>query len=473
MFTGKLSALLPLQNPTAGLPRLKVEPTLAALDKALSQLALIYAPALLSKDLQAEVSRDTDAQDAIDLVRADVNERSFAASWLMRLIALDAGWLLEQDVSQQDREAVIDRAGQIVAAQSQVDESEAGSIVRRFTFPLSLKPVQPGSSQLTFVQPSSTDEPSVSEPGQVTVELRDEPLPPSRDDKQEESSSSATSVEFVPQSKLASYQAATAVGVQTWAAAAFLSDWLLRDISRLHSDLTQPGSSSSSRPFRTLELGAGTGLVGLALAKYFAQQRTEALQGAEVCLTDFHEQVLSNLRYNVTANREIAHTHPSSSPPPPSRVSVESLDWEEVHHAYCAARDRPTHTTPPTYADRWWAAPHQASSWPSLTAADCIYSPSHARWLASTIAYFLAPPLVDPQARAVMIMANRTRGRFGEWELRQSVETAFGAPNLVSPAAASARLQIVDRTELPRIRGLGRDDEDGYIIWTFAFQPCR
>ncbi|KAE8260732.1 hypothetical protein A4X13_0g172 [Tilletia indica] len=465
-----LSQLAPFVNPTASLPRLKAEPTLETLDKALLQLCLYYAPTLLSPKIQDDLAGDPAAQESIDLVRADVNERRFAGSWLMKLIALEGGWLRDQGVPEKEREAIVDRAGQIVAAEAQIDESEAESIVRTFIFPLTFKPTGPGASTLTFsheaaerLRASDGAEASLSSERPqplVTVKLRDEPLPPSKDDNKN-GSESYQPESSVERSKSASYQAATAVGVQTWAAAAFLADWILKDISRLYPNLSfasESNFSSTSKPFRSLELGAGTGLVGLALAKYFSKKHPD--QAYHICLTDFHEQVLANLRFNVDENREVASSDAQV------QLQVESLDWEEVHKAHSAESVQSTQAPL-----RWWSA--QQGSWPSITAADCIYSPDHATWLASTMAYLLCTPDTDPNARAVMIMANRTRGRFGEWELRQSVEKAF-APDrpLVSPSQRYL-LTIVDRVELPRVRGLGRDDEDGYVVWTFAFRPIE
>ncbi|CAD6887608.1 unnamed protein product [Tilletia laevis] len=465
----RLSEIAPFRNPTASLPRLKAEPTLETLDKALLQLCVYYAPSLLPPKIRDDLACEAAAEDSIDPIRADVNERRYAGSWLMKLIALEAGWLRDQGVSDAERENIIDRAGQVVAAEAQIDESEAEAIFRTFIFPLTFKSTGVGSSTLTFsheaaerMQASSEAPTSPSSERHqkfVTVRLRDEPLPPSVDD-QSESAGSGRQEDGVERSKLASYQAATAVGVQTWAAAAFLSDWLLKDITRLHPSLLSSAErsySSTSHPFRTLELGAGTGLVGLALAKHFSKQQSD--RAYQVCLTDIHEQVLDNLRFNVDENREDASVQPAV------QMQVESLDWEEVHTCYTAGETQDIQTP-----QRWWSA--QRGSWPSITAADCIYSPDHARWLASTMAYLLCTPDTDPDARAVMIMANRTRGRFGEWELRRSVESAFAADRASAPSERY-RLTIVDRVELPRVRGLGRDDEDGYVVWTFAFRPLE
>lgn len=84
-----------------------------------------------------------------------------------------------------------------------------------------------------------------------------------------------------------------ALGLKTWGSAMVLSRRIANDPSILEAKF---GS-------RMLELGAGTGLVGLVAAKY-----------CPVVMTDLAE-VLENLRVNVSANQT------------PYNVEVEELDW--------------------------------------------------------------------------------------------------------------------------------------------------
>ncbi|KAK0549674.1 hypothetical protein OC846_001648 [Tilletia horrida] len=432
MSAGSTSSFL---NPTALLPRLKTEPSQPVLEHCLQQLGIFYAPKIFQPDEDLPES----TQDTVDRIRADQHERSYAVSWLMKLIGTDVLWLQEQGATDQDRDRIIDKAGQIIAADAQIDEADAEAITRDFTFPLDLSGGDHDKEQIS---------------GKVAVRLRDEPLPPSKNDPDppEDAASDQAGPDNSQQDdrkQLKSYQAAAAVGVQTWAAAAFLSDWLIRDITKLHGSLDVSKCSTVS-PLRIIELGAGTGLVGLAVAQHLATNRKDL--NFEVCLTDFHEQVLDNLRYNVEENLPASDSTTQSAS---IRVHVKALDWEEIH------------TGGQWTSDQWW--PSQKGSWSTILAADCVYSPSHATWLASTMAFLLAKPDVDPHARAIMIMANRTRGRFGEWELRRSVEEAFTPAPTATDSVGGPHLKIVHRTELPRVRGLGRDDEDGYVIWTFAF----
>jgi predicted nicotinamide N-methyase len=102
--------------------------------------------------------------------------------------------------------------------------------------------------------------------------------------------------------------------------------------------------------FRVLELGAGTGLVGIAAA---------CIWRTEVSLTDLPE-IVPNLQYNVDHNLEIVQAFRG-------KPSVMSLDWSDAAHA------------PTSY--------HQ--QYPVILAADPLYSPAHPRLLAETVERWL------------------------------------------------------------------------------------
>ncbi len=78
------------------------------------------------------------------------------------------------------------------------------------------------------------------------------------------------------------------LGTHTWGAAPILSQLLLP----LEPDL--------SRDLKVLELGAGTGLVGLAVASWCRRRRTE--HRTQVMCTDYHPTVLENLAHNIALN---------------------------------------------------------------------------------------------------------------------------------------------------------------------------
>lgn len=175
-----------------------------------------------------------------------------------------------------------------------------------------------------------------------------------------------------------------ALGVRTWGAAPYLARYLL-----------QHYAAAPCRPRRALELGAGTGLVGLAWAQWMATHTPDF----EVVLTDHHATVLANLALNAEHNAL-------------PQVRVQRLDWQAVYDA---------HHGPSSYATTAQTLPDdndaRAAAYGTvaddarfdlLIAADCIYDPWHARWLAAVAAQHLArpcdatPPGTRPQFHLLM-----------------------------------------------------------------------
>jgi len=159
------------------------------------------------------------------------------------------------------------------------------------------------------------------------------------------------------------------LGLKTWA-----SSYLLA--KRLHT-LQLPTPAASQR-HTILELGAGTGLVGIAAA---------AVLGATVCLTDLPE-IESNLAANVSAN--CAAIEQSGG-----YAYTSVLDWSELDG----------NPTPPSESmighamesEKQLATP--TLGFPVIVAADPLYSPEHPRLLVQTIGRWL---LREPSARVVI-----------------------------------------------------------------------
>eukprot|EP00752_Nemacystus_decipiens_P003848 g3540.t1 len=105
------------------------------------------------------------------------------------------------------------------------------------------------------------------------------------------------------------------VGLRVWEAGRALSEFCLA-----HSELLEGRS--------VLELGAGIGMTGMAVA---------ASCGArQVVLTDYAPKVLSNLEHNVEINRKRLWNcggQTDDSPRPPADVVVRFLDWTD----YCGS----------------------------------------------------------------------------------------------------------------------------------------
>ncbi|GIJ83415.1 hypothetical protein Asppvi_002235 [Aspergillus pseudoviridinutans] len=158
------------------------------------------------------------------------------------------------------------------------------------------------------------------------------------------------------------------LGMKTWVSSYLLS-------RRLHNilDVTPPLVPSSSttpksdRTLRALELGSGTGLVGLSFA---------ALRGssATIHLTDLPD-IVPNLAHNVSLNVELLSRTDAA-------VTTGVLDWS------VAPSPLPT----------------REEQYDLILAADPLYSPKHPKWLVETVGHWLSRGL---DARVVVEMPLR------------------------------------------------------------------
>jgi predicted nicotinamide N-methyase len=128
------------------------------------------------------------------------------------------------------------------------------------------------------------------------------------------------------------------LGLKTWASSLLLSKQLRR-LSEYFPDTTS-----------VLELGAGTGLVGVSAA---------CLWRASVVLTDLPE-IVPNLEHNLSLNRDIMSSWGGSA-------TAMTLDWSDLSSA-------------PTI---------DAEKYAIVIAADPIYSPDHPPMLVDTISRWL------------------------------------------------------------------------------------
>ncbi|KAI9682329.1 MAG: hypothetical protein M1817_000383 [Caeruleum heppii] len=135
------------------------------------------------------------------------------------------------------------------------------------------------------------------------------------------------------------------LGHKTWAASYLLA--------RRLSFFPLPGSSVSTtipRPrHRVLELGSGTGLVGIAAA---------AIWGASVHLTDL-PAIADNLRNNVTANKAVIEANGGEA-------TIGVLDWAESTRV-----------------------PEDEHGYDAVLAADTLYSPLHPELLVGAVRRWL------------------------------------------------------------------------------------
>lgn len=167
------------------------------------------------------------------------------------------------------------------------------------------------------------------------------------------------------------------MGSKTWASAFLLAKRLVTLKEQL------PPLTVTSR---ILELGAGTGLVGIAAAVVF---------DAHVILTDLPE-IVPNLDRNIESNKTILQTGNS-------KANAAILDWS---------------TPELLHADTFELA---QNSFPMILAADVIYSPEHATLLVKAITYHLSQ---SPDSRVVIEIPLREAFASERQDLRDCMAAA-------------------------------------------------
>ncbi|KAJ7163825.1 S-adenosyl-L-methionine-dependent methyltransferase [Mycena crocata] len=333
-----------------------------------------YASAVVSDDESdleesLESGLDSGSFDSFDELRSDPFERAFAIRWITGLI-LRTDFLSVDDPTvdpDEARELVLDEATALLARFSHQEEGEDFDITRSFSFP--------------------------SQGKTVHIELNDAPL---------------SSVDH------------TSVGLQSWGSAIVLGERLCAD----------PPSFNlcDGQPLRVLELGAGTGLLSIAVAKL--------LPHATVVATDYHPAILANLATNLRTNFPSLHGQ--------ARISTLELDW--------AAPDL--------------GAPFDVP-FDVVLAADVVYHPDHARWIRGCVERMLRrPTLGNAGGTFHLIVPLRMSGR--NEGMDRTIDETFGCND--DYIATSHRLTILDATAVERHgAGVGRADEAGYRLFRIGW----
>ncbi|KAF6807425.1 s-adenosylmethionine-dependent methyltransferase [Colletotrichum musicola] len=209
------------------------------------------------------------------------------------------------------------------------------------------------------------------------------------------------------------------VGLQSWGASIVLSDLMCADPARFSLSQLDLGSSP-----RIIELGAGTGLVSLALGKMLPHL---GAPNATVVATDYHPAVMANLRTNVELN--FSNSNP---------IKTAVLDWSAP--VLEAPLDVPA---------------------PMLIATDVIYAAEHATWLRDCATRLLAPGGVF-----WLLVTVRRNGRFNG--VSDSVEAAFAAED--RPRGKEGKqLTILENEIIEKRKEVGRGDESGYKLLRIAW----
>jgi len=187
------------------------------------------------------------------------------------------------------------------------------------------------------------------------------------------------------------------VGVQTWGSAILLG----REMSLSPSAFGLfPGPSTpSDRGVRVLELGAGTGLLGILCRKLLdLRMASSAVEGDKypglVVATDYHHDVLANLKVCVdlnfpprvpTATGGVVATKLEHED---DGVKIAKLDWTSFP-AYMAGRTAGLLVNEEDNAD---VGQYVGESFDLVLASDCVYDPTHAKLLRDVAGWVLRLP---------------------------------------------------------------------------------
>jgi SAM-dependent methyltransferase len=316
-----------------------------------------------SRDEEHDEVQIAIAEEATAAICADPFERTFATRWLTSLIAR----IYEMGFDEQTTDRIVDDAAFILSCFA--DSSKDEALTRDFAFPMASGAV-------------------------VNINLNDAPL---------------SGVDH------------TDVGLQSWGASIVLSSMLCAAPD--HFFLTPQALPDAPK---VLELGAGTGLVSLTLAKLLPEL---AIAGADLTATDYHPAVLENCKANIVTN-----FGPGDGGPAP--LGTMLLDWSQ----------------PP---------PHLRSSVDFLVASDVVYAPEHAAWLRDCAAHLLKPDGVFWLMTTV-----RQSGKFEG--IPNTVEAAFDA-ELCPRSVTGKTFKILETQQVEKRRGIGRGDESGYVLYRIGW----
>jgi SAM-dependent methyltransferase len=220
----------------------------------------------------------------------------------------------------------------------------------------------------------------------------------------------------------------TSVGLQSWASSIILAERICWEPSSFHLDLL--GRSG----VRILELGAGTGLLSIVASKF--------LPSAEIIATDYHPDVLANLRSNVSSN--------ATGQGKPS-ISVHALDWSNP------PGDGP-------FSEGWFDM---------ILAADVVYHPDHAQWIKSCIQRYLRRSRTSESYRPIfwLIIPLRSTGRHEG--IHATVERVFPAVDSATDPPSNpekGELVVICKEEVGRRDGVGRADEGSYVLFQIGWR---
>ena len=326
---------------------------------------------------EGEVSGRLIGHEDIDVLRSDPFERGFAVKWLTGLIARSDVWAAEAPEEEGYGDTFEERSRVV---------DDAASLLSSFAGDSEPEP--------TLTRGFSFPRSSGGDP--VCVQLNDRALLTTDH---------------------------TSVGLQSWASSIILAERICWEPSSFQFNLLhRPG-------VRILELGAGTGLLSIIASKF--------LPSAEVIATDYHPDVLANLRSNVSTNVSGQDQSP---------ISVHALDWSN-----------------PSADD-----PFREGSFDMILAADVIYHSDHAQWIKSCVQRYLRRGRDGDAYRPVfwLIIPLRSTGRHEG--IDATVEQVFPTPGSATDSE-EGELVILRKEEIARRDGVGRADEGSYMLFQISW----
>lgn len=310
----------------------------AQLLDALNYLHLLYQPEVRGSRRKRARAPECDGNrkprlrheddSEVQVIQSDAFERSYAMRWLTALIAQLEVWqelshsgdVYLDDVGKPEptfahTEVLFQQAASLLAICAGF--AATGTVTRNFTFG------------------------SIDSQRRVEVQLTDIPL--DNDDY-------------------------GSVGAQTWGGACVLAEMIVEDPERFGLNLSS--SDAQSRRFNILELGAGTGLVSLLVAKLLHILPSFDNREVSVVATDFYPSVLANLGSNISANFPPTNDHIPST----HSITTHLLDWSSF-----------STTTSPQL---------DGLSYPFdvVFGADIIYEADHALWIKDCLKELLRRP---------------------------------------------------------------------------------
>jgi len=314
-----------MSPPTSQLPPIKAirSSSIDILQNSVEYIKKLYIPPVRgSFRRNRRTNFANESTESLQLLHWDTFERDYAIRWLTALIrhfGSDDHNDQEEEAEQESRrENLIRSATSLLAICA--GTASAGTLSRTFVFEIC---------------PARRDEQTcASRASSVVVELTDILLDNS------------------------DYRS---VGAQTWGGACLMADMIAENPASFGvPDMSSP---NSERPlsFRCIELGAGTGLVSLAIGKLL-EHRYLPLSGStgptgkvEIVATDYYPAVLENLQKNV---------HNNFANDTPIQIRSQRLDWS-IFSASTPISD------PPVLQERFDV----------VYGADIIYESQHAQWV--------------------------------------------------------------------------------------------